>query len=183
LTGNGSYSGDLKVGVRSALRRCTLAVLSSVRVAAVGIETTLVNDPLESLLRITSVASIVAGITVNDLLRRTVGDRVTSHQVGGLDGFSCREGPARTALFLVLDGSGLTLCDPIDGSRRGIGVDSCGRNRVKSLGGTEAEEFLEFFCGPISELGVTESGSVGILVLLGNLVCGHYEVTESVLTF
>jgi len=181
VASNGGDGGDLQVGVRSALGRSTGAVLSGVRVARFGIETALVNDPLESLLRITTVATIIAGVAVDDFLRGTSRDGVTSHQVGGLNGLGGRESPAASALFLVLDRGGLSLGNPIDGTRRGIGVDG-GRDGVQGLGRLESKELLEFSGRPISELRVTKSGGLGVLVLFSNLVSGSNEVTETFLT-
>jgi len=177
--GNGR---DLQVCVRGATRRCALAVNGGVRVARFGIETTLVDNPLESFLRVSSVASIVIGVGVDDLLGRTGRDGSTSHQVGRLDGLGGGESPARTALFLVLDRGGLSLCDPIDGTTRSSSVDGTRRTGKRSRG-AEAEERLEFFSGPVSELGVAESGGLGVLVLFYDLVRCEDEVAEARLAF
>jgi len=179
---DGGDGGDLQVSVRSALAAGTLSVLAGVRVAFFGILSSLVDDPLEGFLGITSLASIVVGVAVNNFLRTSDGHGVVGHQVGRLNGFSGRESPARSALFLVLDWGGLSLGDPVDGSSGGIGVDEVGGDGVKRLSRAETEQLLELFSGPVGVLRISESGAAAVLVHFGDLVGGHDEVAELFLT-
>jgi len=162
ISGDGGDGGDGEGG--GARRGHAVAVLGGVGVARFGILTSLLLDPSEGFLRITSVASVIVGIAVHEFLWAQVGNLISGNQVGGFDGFGGREGPAGTALFLVLDGSGHSLCDPIDGTRRSLEDRSFLGKFEESLGGTEAEELFELVVMPISEFGVTEScgGRAGV---------------------
>jgi hypothetical protein len=73
VSSNGGDSGDLQVGVRVAVAGIAGTVLSSVGVAVFSVLASLVNDPLESFLRITSTTSIIVAVAVYDFLRRSFG--------------------------------------------------------------------------------------------------------------
>jgi len=179
ISGNGVDTGDGEG--RGARRGHAVAVLGSVGVARLGILTTLLLDPSEGFTGITTAATIIIGVAVNDFLRTKVHDGLSGKQVGGFDGFGGREGPAGTALFLVLDGSGHSLCDPIDGTRRNL--DVLGDRGVQGFSGFESEHGAELFRGPVSELGVSERGAGGGLVQFGNLVASKDKVAEAVGAF
>lgn len=57
-----------------------------------------------------------SSVAVNDLLLREAQKSAGGDGVGRLDGRSGREGPARTALLLILDGVNLALSSPVNGS-------------------------------------------------------------------
>jgi len=161
----------------SARRFHAVSVLSGVGIAAFGILSTLGFYPTKSLTRITSGASIIIGIAINDFLRGEGYDRLTSDQAGRFNGLGGGEGPARSALFLVLNGSGHSLCNPVDGTTRGLEV--CLLGKVKGFFCLESEDGFEFFLAPVGKLGVAESGGAGVLVHFGNLVSGEDEVAET----
>lgn len=172
---NGVNSVDVEG--RSARRLHAVAVLGSVGVAGLSILTTLGFDPAHGLTRITSAAAIIIGITVNNLLRAKGLDRLSGKQVSRFDGLGSGESPAGTALFLVLNGGGHSLGDPVDGSRRN--ADDLLSWGVKSFLSLESEHGFEFLMAPVGELGVTESGRTGFLVEFGNLVGGKDKVAET----
>jgi len=166
---------------RSARRLHTVAVLGSVGVARFSILTTLGFDPAHGLTRITTTASVIIGVAVNNLLGTEGHDLLSGKQVGGFDGLGGGESPAGTALFLVLNGSGHSLGDPVDSSRRN--ADDFISGEVKSFLGLESKKNLEILGAHVSELRVTEGGRARIFVKSGNLVGGSDKVLEVDLVF
>jgi hypothetical protein len=67
-TSDGDDPGDLEAGVRSAARGLAVSVLSSVGVAAFSVQTALLYYPSECFTRISSIAAIIVGVAVNNLL-------------------------------------------------------------------------------------------------------------------
>lgn len=82
------------------------ALDSAVRIVGFGFHATGTDDVLERVVRITAAAALIdsAGVAVNNLLRSERLDCISSQSPGRFDRFGGREGPARPALFLILDG-------------------------------------------------------------------------------
>jgi len=183
-SGNRDNAGNSEAGVGSAAARLAVSILGSVWVAALSVKTVLLNDPSECFTRITTVASIVISIAVNDFLLRTVGNRVLSgEEVSRFDGFGGRESPARSALSLVLNGSSHSLGDPIDGTSGNRVTLSDSALTRKRLRGDESEHFLELGGREIGEFSVTEGGSLALGIEASNLASSFFEVLESTLLF
>jgi len=93
------------------------AITSSVGVGSLGADTMVVHDPLEGTVHETTTAAVVTGgaSTVNKLLLRDVGERALLDGPSTLNGTSGGEGPAGTALALVLDGGDSTIVAPVPG--------------------------------------------------------------------
>jgi len=182
---NRDDSRDLQVGGSSARRGPAGLVFSLVRIARFSIKTTLLDNPVEGFSGVTTVATLVGGIAINDFLRSTDGLSTASQKVSRLNSLGGGESPAGTALFLVLDWSGHSLGDPIDGLRRGFEDNgSLDREGTERLSGTEAEHLLgELFSAQVSEFGVSEGGRSGSSVELLDLFTSKNEVPESVLSF
>mmetsp|Transcript_32513 Transcript_32513/g.58208 ORF Transcript_32513/g.58208 Transcript_32513/m.58208 type:complete len:347 (+) Transcript_32513:127-1167(+) len=73
-----------------------------VRVVRLSVETAVTDNVLERIVHEAALAAVVTGVAVHELLLAQ-GDHLTSHDlVSTLDGPGSREGPARTALSLVL---------------------------------------------------------------------------------
>jgi len=175
--------GDDLVDVdgRRASARCATSVTCGVWVAAFSVEAVGL-DPAESLTRVTSVASSISTIAVDDFLRSSIRDTSSSDEVGGFGFFSGREGPARTTLTLVLDWSGLTSGNPVDGTSRCLQL-FLGEMGLQRLVGNETKESSELFERPVGELCVPEGGAFAVLVGIGDLGNGGDEVLELGLTF
>jgi len=171
---------------RGASAFITSSVLSGVRVASFGILTSLAHDPLKSLTRITSVATTFTRIAVDDFLRAKTSSRDTSasEEIGGFYGFGGREGPARTALSLVLNWGGLSSGDPVDGGHLGEfeGV-SLGDDWGVNGGGSDVAGhfFFELSTSHVCEFGETESGTGAVGVESSDDLAGGQEVLESFL--
>jgi len=166
---------------RRASAGCATSVTCGVRVAAFGVEAVGL-DPAESFARVTSVASSISTVAIDDLLRSSVGDSSSGDQVGGFGFFGGREGPARTTLTLVLDWSGLTGGNPVDGASRCLQL-FLGEMGLQWVFGTETKESSELFERPVSELCVPEGGAFAVLVGFGDLGNRGDEVLELGLTF
>jgi hypothetical protein len=159
----GSIDGRLASSNRNDLanadsRRATASSATSinttVRVAAFGIKSVSL-DPAEGFTGVTTTASRVRVIAINELLRSSIGDTTSSDEVSRFRFLSGREGPARTTLSLILNSGGLSSGNPIDECSRGSQLfSSLSRDNVgvKGLGGTESKETFELFERPISEL-------------------------------
>jgi len=177
-SGNRGNGGHGKFGF--ALRLPAGSISCGVRVASFGILTTLLLNPVDSLTRITSVAASIGSVAVHNFLRSEGHNVLTSDQVGGLYGLSGGESPARSALSLVLDGSGHSFGNPVNSSSRGS-------NRWDVLGGrlirAETKELLELLSTPVSELRVSEGSGGLVLVEFDDLVSGKNEVAEALGTF
>jgi len=109
VTGDGDDLADADGGRASA----GLAVSGArvVRIARGGIEAVGL-DPFEGLTRITSVATVLSAIAIDDLLGRSFGDTTASNQVSRFSFFGGRECPAGTTLCLVLNWGGFFHVQP-----------------------------------------------------------------------
>ena len=74
----------------------TGGVSSEVGVVGLGVNATVVDDELESVLHLPAVAAAVLGVAVNDLLLRQRHEVACHDLVDPLDGCHCRERPAST---------------------------------------------------------------------------------------
>jgi len=125
--GNISVSRDGGTNVGS--RESALSLDTLIRVAGLGVNTTVLDDVLEGVVHQTTIATIVsvAARAISQVLFRER-DKVSSGDlVDTLNGTSGRESPAVTALSLVLDGSDSTASAPVNrggGSNSGGGKDS-----------------------------------------------------------
>lgn len=173
---------------RSALARSASSVLGGIRVALVGVESSLLGDPSESLLRISSVASLVRSVAINDLLWGKGLNGLSCHQVGRFDSFSGGESPARSALLLVLDRGGHSFGDPVNSARWGLlssAFDYVRESDGRSTSFTADESIQRglFAFAPVRVLGEPEgssmSSSLGLGIELGDLGSIHFEVFES----
>lgn len=175
------------VSGRGALARSASSVLGGVRVALVGVESSLLLNPSESFSRISSVASLVSGIAINDFLRGEGLNRLSSHQDGGFDCFSGGEGPARSTLLLILDRSGHSFGDPVNRLGRGLFSSAFGNvgddGRSTARAADESVQAGLFAFAPVRELGEAEGGTkstgLGSSVHFGDLGSIHFEVFES----
>jgi len=98
------------------------AVLGGVGVGRFSAESRGVDDILESLVHQTTVAALVAegsGAVHELLFGEGDGSRVVLNGVVGLNGTGGREGPAGTALALILDGGDFASLDPVNGGGSG----------------------------------------------------------------
>jgi hypothetical protein len=118
------------------------------------------------------------------LLFREAGESLGGLELGGgFDGSGGGEGPARSALSLVLDGGNVTLFKPVDGrgGRSRVNVDVAGEDVVGSVEESEVLS-LEFFVGGDHELVDSEGvGGVSRVALDGVQVLGEHG--HSVLFF
>ena len=73
-------------------------------------------DVLEGVGGKSSVAALVDGVAGDELLGGELGEGVSGNGPGSLDGLGGGEGPARSALLLVLDGGELALVVPVEGA-------------------------------------------------------------------
>jgi len=178
-----SRDGDdlANVNSRAASVGSTTSITSSVRVAAVGVEAVSLN-PAESFTRVSSVASSIRSIAINNLLRRSIGDSTSGNEIRGFGFLNGGEGPARTALSLVLDWGGLTSGNPVDGTSWGLqlGLRGVGLQRLLS---TNTKDGSELFKRPVGELCVSEGSAWAVLVGFGDLGSGDEEVVELSLKF
>jgi len=112
-----------------------------------------------------SIASVGSGIAVNELLLGEGKEISTLDEMSSLDGASSGEGPARSALTLVLDGVDGTSIDPVDGILEVGGVEDLGGLLVSIDLGSEESLVLEVGVG--GELVVTNGeGGLGRVDLL-----------------
>jgi len=106
-------------------------IVSNVGIGNFGVLSSSGDDVLVSIIRPSSVASLIDGITINDLLGSQNGEVSVCNSPGGFDGFSCRESPAGSTLFLVLDGGDDTgFVVPIEGGRDGSRRDGINNRGV-----------------------------------------------------
>jgi len=157
--------GGNKIRVESAG-----AVFSGVGIVLLGFLTAGLDHIFVGGFGVASVATTIVGVTIDDLLGTQDDLRVSSLDPGRFDGFSGGESPARSALFLVLDGgddsSGLAPITRGGGSLGGrIEFEHAAFRREVSRDVFE-EGGLEFFGGQIHELGDSEDVAVLHLVHL-----------------
>lgn len=172
---DGDNLGDGKAGL--AVSRGALSVLGGVGVATLGVQTSLLLDPLQGLLRITSRATTVVGVAVDDFLRGKRADGISGDEVGGLNSLGGGESPARSALLLVLDRGGHSLCDPVDISRRS--GELLNYRLGERLGGNEAVHALELLDGPVGKLGEAKAGTAAVGVEFIDLATSLEEGQEA----
>jgi len=126
--GVGVVGRDISVGLdgdgRFARRGFARTILSSVGIVTFSAETTISNDEFESLVHQTTFATFVtiAAGAVNQFLfrQRDHGGTAVFNHVISFNRASGREGPAGTALTLILDGGDLASSSPVN---RGGGLD------------------------------------------------------------
>ncbi len=161
------------IGVGSNSRSTVLCVVeatgssfSGVRIAGFGINSLIGNDVLEGIVHQTTFTSHVSlfARAVNKVLFRE-GNQVSSGElVASFSGSSGREGPAGTALLLVLDWSNSALSSPVpctrkslDESRRNVSVSLS--NESRGINDCSKVEFAEFLVGKIRKF--VDSNSKG----------------------
>jgi hypothetical protein len=191
-TGAESLAGSLgvsPVGDRSSCDSGKVGLAGSgdslsggVGVVRVGGESTAGLDVLEGVGGEASVAAVVGLVATHKLLGGKLGEGVSGNSPGGLDGLGGGEGPARSALLLVLDGGELALIVPVEGSRGGGELVLLRELNDGELGGTDvgvnSKEELELILGVVGELGdavdlilsSSGKGSVGLSDLLNGLL-------------
>ncbi len=153
--GDELVAGDLGLGSAGLLARL---VLGGVRVVLLNAEASVLDTPLESVVHQATAAAVVAvgARAINHLLLGN-GEEVAGLDLPStLDGAGGGEGPAGTALALVLDGGDSTLGAPVEG----VSVADAGElSSVEGVGK--------------GSLDVVETGVLGSELLVG-------EVTELV---
>jgi len=83
-------------------------------------------------------------------------------------------------LLLVLNGSSLSLGNPVNGTRRSLKSGVLYREWSERLAGLESEHLAaELLRAHVGELGVSEGGRGGGFVQIGDLLAGQNEVSES----
>jgi hypothetical protein len=136
VVGDGSVEGRVLVEVNLASTINTL-----VRVGLLSDDTTPGEDVLHSVPLEATIATLVAdGLAtnegasvraINEELLRVLAESTGLDSVDGLDVGDGGEGPARTALALVLDGVNVvTLLSPVEGSGGGLGGERGTLNTV-----------------------------------------------------
>jgi hypothetical protein len=117
IVGNVLVSGDLgAVRVARGLARWCNTVAGDVGVAVLGRNLTAagLHQPLESVVHEAAVAAIAGGVARHQVLLRQRHELVVLDEPLALDVAGGREGPARAALALVLDGRHGALGAPVD---------------------------------------------------------------------
>jgi len=124
-----------------------------------------------------TVASVGSGVAVDELLLGEGEELSGLDEVVSLDGGGGREGPAGSALSLVLHGVDGSLGSPVDGVGEVLGVEDGGLGELKGGGGLVSEESLVLEVGHGGELVVSDGEGVlggvdllDLLVLLGELL-------------
>ena len=138
-------------------------------------------EVVEGALLETTVATEVAVSTagaVNKLLLGEGEELACGNEVSALKSTSGGEGPAGTALSLILDGGDATLFNPVLVVSVGLGED-VGGGLCNSIGGDVSKNGLVLDVGPVGELVVAGGpGGVGGVVLLDEVV-GDLEVLDA----
>lgn len=111
--GAGSDSSVSRNGVGLRRRDLTSSIDSQVGISFFSSETVL-NNVVQSEITETTTASLVFGVTVNELLLRETGELSISNEVSTFNTTSSSERPAATASTLVLRSSNGSLSNPID---------------------------------------------------------------------
>jgi len=125
-------------------------------------------DVLEGIVHKTTVATVVSLGAVNELLLGEGVEGSGGEEFSTLDGTSGGEGPAGTALALVLDWGDGTLGSPVDAIGK-VGLIE----ELNVLLGTEfhlwlvTEELLELSWGPVGHVVDTDGGFVTVLLRVG----------------
>jgi len=208
FSGGVSPAGD--AGDDFGLAELARSVLGGVRIRRVALETTSANNVGIGSGRVSSTTAVIGGVAIDDLLRSevdVVGGELSGQDVGGLNSLGGGEGPAASALLLVLNGSDGALLFPVDVARDVLELDARSQNVFLVLGGgetvTEAVQVLEFLGREVRkfvegedsiffaasfavEACNTSEGGLEILetqVLFGNvivdLIVGSHPVLES----
>jgi len=152
----------LQGGSRVGLVVSAGSVLSSVGIGGFGIDTSVLDDVFHGLSHQTTVASLVSvgSRAVNQVLLRETNQRLARDEVASLSRSSGGEGPARTALALILDSSDGSLGSPVEaGGQSLIGGDE----GLSSSGGLALDSEVElsvFSVGKISHLVHSQGNSV-----------------------
>jgi len=160
-----------------------LAISSSVGIVRFSFET-VGGSVFHSLVHPTTLASVISGVAIKDLLFREREELTSLDEVETFESTGGRERPARAALSLILDGGNSTLVSPING----VGEGSKGtRSSQRGSGGsnlfsteeTGSIDGLEFSFSQVSELvdGKSDTGVFSIESL--DLVEVFNEDTES----
>jgi len=127
-----------------------------VRIGRLGGDTVVLNDVGEAEVHEASVAAVVAllGGAVDELLLGQSDEFAGLLEMSTLGGTGGGEGPAGTALALVLDWGDVSLCSPID--RVGVGLSAAGWHwlavRIGLGAVSKSVVFNPFLVGEISEL-------------------------------
>jgi len=181
--GVGGEGGTNVVPVESA----GVGSSGGVRVRSFGVNTSVLDDVLESLIHETTVASLVSfgGGAVDEVLLGEGDEVLGGQEVGTFSGTSGRERPARSALSLVLDVGDGTVLSPIPRGRdRHIDIDFS--NSLDVLGDVHAAspsgellsglvgEFIDSN-GEASSLGVKSVNEVIVVSEDGESVLGFGE--------
>jgi len=144
------------------------SVLSGVRVGRLGVDTSVGDDVLHGLSHESTVAALVALAprAVHEVLLRERDELLGAEEVATLGGTSGGEGPARSALLLVLDGSDGTLLRPVPGGGGSSGSERGSLPVLEGVSGhLEAVEVLsELSVGHVSESVHGEGEAVVALV-------------------
>jgi hypothetical protein len=172
---------DLGVSGSSAGSLLASAILASVRVSGFSAETVGLSV-LEGVVHQTTVAAQVAIGTraVNELLLRERSEVALVDGDGALHRTSGREGPAGSALTLVLDTSDGALRNPVE-SARGVSTNTLSQSvqgdglefSAAELGFVAEVDVLEFALGEVSEFVQFNSpGVVASVVFLNKVIVG-----------
>lgn len=199
-----SVGGGLEIGFASASNVLEGADVSSlvlnVVFASVGssggvwvrffaVDTIVVNDVLESTVHLSSLATIVSvlvGSAIDEVLLRETNKGVFSDKPLTFHGASGGEGPASTALSLVLDASDGTLCSPIEASWEGglwVLEELRWVDDLISVSSVVVVSSSEFFVGHVTEFVHSESVSVVLLVVFADELQVGLEDTEALFFF
>jgi len=168
--GSGTNGGD-GLDVDLALGGIVLASSGSGSVWVSSLELLAVSlDVVHGVGLPTTLATIRGGIAVNNLLLGEGEESAGGNEVVSLNGGGGREGPAGTALTLVLDGVDGTLGSPVDGVGEVVGGEGDNGGLVNGLGSLVSEESLVLILGPGGELIVSNGeGVLGVGVDLVDL--------------
>jgi len=110
-SGEGVNALHLHLGLGSI--ETALVVLTLIRIVLLEHEATVVLDVVHGISRPATVATVVIGITVDDLLLRERKKLVVLEEVGTLASNNSAESPAGTALLLILHVNNGTLLTPV----------------------------------------------------------------------
>jgi len=135
---------------------------------------------VEGLVLPSTVASVAGGIASDELLLRERLEGAVSDLVGTFHGTSGREGPARSALSLILDWGDGTSGNPVDGVLSNLVLSL----KVVELGhvgvGSVGEDALVFLVGPVTHVVVGHGvGGLGVLLVGDDVKLLLEEVSHS----
>jgi len=166
-----------------AARVLAAALISVIRILLLGLDT-LALDIIKSLDGPATIATVVFGITIDELLLREGVELVVLKEVSTFTDTNSRESPARTALTLILDTSDGTLGTPIKAGRslnfrensdfRMIITDRKKRTAsllIRELGPTISSKRIDLVeLGSLEHVSVEDSIAFSFLLLLIDLV-------------